>query len=204
MLTSDHGFDVEISKTLNVEQVLKKTDRNIQVLNEGRFASIYFPGSWRGESKTALMQDLGSHPQIDLVAYRDGDKVFVQSHSQEVMMAYGPSICKESNFSVAVFELENHLLRAAGTPLSCPENMDGKWTRLYYPYFLSNLSRYFQSPGHPDALIIPKPGVAFKNLSRGQHGGPTLQEAFVPLLIHNGKLDESANIPALWDLLKFM
>lgn len=204
LMTSDHGFDEGVHKTLNLEQVLRMLDPRIEILNEGRYAGLYFPPSWSESRKSLLMKDLISHPQMDIVAHRQANQIYVQSHSQEIMISYEMSNCMESPFSISVFQIDNHLLKAAGSPVVCPEKLDGHLNQSFYPYFLSNLSHYFESVSHPDALIIPKPGVSFNNTGLGQHGGPTTQEVFVPLLMHNGVLGNDQQIPALWDLLKFL
>lgn len=204
LLTSDHGFDDEIAHTFNLERIIQKRAPKMEMLNEGRYLSLYFPAYWSQSKKSELLRDLVSHPLIDLVAHKDGNQIHVQSHSQTALIAYGPRFCQESTFSISVFPTENSFLKVAGTPFACPEQLNENLNRLFYPYFMSNLSYYFESPGHPDALVLAKPGVSFKRTGRGQHGGPTSQETFVPLLIHNGVLRNTQQIPPLWELLKFL
>ncbi len=74
----------------------------------------------------------------------------------------------------------------------------------FYPFFIPNIVHYFRAKDHPDAVVIPQPGVSYNALYQGQHGGPTSQELFVPLLIHNGTLTDKGKIPPLWELLHFM
>ncbi|HEY8270935.1 MAG TPA: alkaline phosphatase family protein [Pseudobdellovibrionaceae bacterium] len=204
LMTADHGFDQKISKSLNLEQTLKYINPQIQVLNEGRYLSLYFPPSWLSERKSSFMQDLASLPMIDIVTYREQNNVFINSDSLELKLAYGPRQCQGNALAFSVTQERAPVQMVGSGPLLCPESLDERLNQLYYPYFLSNLSYYFQSPGHPDAVIIPKPGISFKNESKGQHGGPTPQEVFVPLLMRNCTLRDPQHIPALWELLQFM
>ncbi|MGZ6441618.1 MAG: alkaline phosphatase family protein [Pseudobdellovibrionaceae bacterium] len=204
LMTADHGFDEDISKAVNLEQILKNIDPQIQVLNEGRYLSFYFPPGWLSERKSSFIQGLASLPMVDIATYREQNDVFINSDSLELKLSYGHRQCKGNALAFSVTQ-EIAPFQMSGSGLFvCPESLDESVNQLYYPYFLSNLSYYFQSPGHPDAVIIPKPGVAFKNINRGQHGGPTPQEVFVPLLMRNCTLSEPQHIPALWELLQFM
>lgn len=204
LMTADHGFDKKISKSLSLEQTLKNIDPQIKVLNEGRYLSLYFPSTWQSDRKSSFLHEFASQPLIDIVAYREHENVFIQSDSLEMKLSYGPQQCKGNAFAFSVSQIRANLILAGGEPLVCPENLDGNLNQLYYPYFLRNLSYYFQSADHPDAVIIPKPGIAFKNENKGQHGGPTPQELFVPLLMRNCTLSDAQHIPALWELLEFM
>jgi hypothetical protein len=75
---------------------------------------------------------------------------------------------------------------------------------LDYPNFSENLASYFASQESPDAIVIPNPGVAFYAKNKGQHGGPTPREVYIPLLIHNGTIDKKNPIQPIWNLLNFI
>lgn len=153
-LSADHGFDADVSSVINITEVFEKIDRNIKVINEGRFAALFLPSSMQGAEKKILTEKLLKNSWVDVIAYQDGEMV---------------STSKQS-----------------------------------YPYFQQNLSYYFKSAGHPDAVVIPKSGVSFLNTNLGQHGGPTREEVLVPLLMHNVELKNSQEIPALHELLNFL
>lgn len=174
LMTADHGFDQDVKKAVNLEEVLLKVDSGLTILNEGRYVGLYFPSVWSPERRTALMKDLVSHPAVDIVAHVQNDQVFVQSSTLSTK-----------------FSISNTMF-------------DTKSEQLYYPFFLSNLSHYFKTAGHPDAIIIGKSGVAFQNDHLALHGGPTSEEVFVPLLMHNSSLRDTQKIPALWELLQFL
>jgi predicted AlkP superfamily pyrophosphatase or phosphodiesterase len=157
LMTSDHGFDDQVTKVVKLEDVLEHRE-DIKFLDEGRFGSLYLPSSWSVNQKEVFMQSAAQSSYVDLVAYTNAGKVSVYPVSKD----------------------------------------------LTYPYFTSNLEHYFQAEGHPDAIIIPKPGYAFNSKYFGQHGGPTPQEIFVPLLMHNSTLSIKGQIPALWELLSFL
>jgi hypothetical protein len=173
LMSSDHGFDEDIQSTLNLEEVLHKYDNQLQILNEGRFLSLFFSKDWTATQKAALLKDVSLHPKMDLVAYRLKDTLNIQTPNQSISISYSE-----------VFEEKNQ--------------------KLIYPFLVGNLGHYFNHQEHPDAILIPQPGVALQSLYLGQHGGPTEQEVLVPLLLHNAKLSESTSVPALWELLNFL
>jgi hypothetical protein len=207
LLTADHGVDVKIEKYASMESVLNKIDPGISVLNEGRYLSLFFPKAWSPLRKTELLAAIANHPDVDITAFRENAEIFVQSKDLSVTMNLTPADCHQSAYALTVDRQTPGVRPAAATALTptCPEALDAQTNQLYYPYFMSNLSYYFGAPGHPDAVIVPKPGVTFKNNGyRGQHGGPTVREVFVPLLLRNATLPSPDKIPALWELLGFM
>jgi hypothetical protein len=203
-LSADHGFDSRVEKVLHLEKAIKRLDQDIKMIDEGRYAALYLPPAWKTEKKALFMQGLAANPLIDIVAHRDGENIYVKSGTKESTVVYGKGACAESSYTMAVLNNEAPIVRAAGNSWSCPEKLDAGTNSLYYPYFLANISHYFQAVSHPDAIVIPKSGIAFNSLYLGQHGGPTPQEIYVPLLIHNGVLTDGQQVPGLWELLKFM
>jgi hypothetical protein len=198
MLSSDHGFDEEVTNVVHLEDKVLAEDSQIKVLDEGKYMGLNFPSSWNEKRKSSFLSGLALNPNVDIVAYQNGDKLFLQSHNLKSVMVYGSQkVCTENSFSISVPQINPTWM--------CPDNLDLVTNNLYYPYFISNISHYFKSPNHPEAVIIAKPGVSFNKDYLGQHGGPTPQELFVPLLIHNGQLSPHAPTPpGLWQLLNFM
>lgn len=194
MLSADHGFDELIDQRIDLETAVRKQDRNIFVINEGRFAGIYFPQTYSEKQRAQFLLSWSEREDIEIVATREDDHVFIRSKKLEIAFQYLSKPCKESNFGISI---------GAQTSI-CPEDLSTENNSLFYPYFLSNLSFYFRATAHPDALIIPRPGVTFKEKILGQHGGPTPREIFVPLFIRGASLGDTQKIPALWELLRFL
>ncbi|MES3036309.1 MAG: alkaline phosphatase family protein [Bdellovibrionota bacterium] len=196
-LTSDHGFDQPIEQTMDLEIFLKQQDKKFFVLNEGRFAGIYFPTEWDEAKRFALLKLLENNPAVDVVAARMGETVAVRTAKIKTTLFYSIGSCLYGDFKISVAEAG-----MLGSPWICPEQMDVATDSKIHPFLFSNLSYYFQAPDGPDAVIIPKPGISLKYSRGGQHGGPTARETLVPLLMHNADLAQPQQIPALWDLLK--
>jgi hypothetical protein len=205
LLTADHGVDIRVKSFLPIERVIKKVDPRIRVLNEGRYLTLFFPKSWGTTKKSAFMIDVVCNPEIYIVYFFEKSTVIFEYKDLITTLYFSPANCPESKYSIVVVPHSLGVMQTSASVPMCPENLDSATRQLYYPYFVSNLSHFFETPGHPDAVIIPKPGVTFKNNNYlGQHGGPTAREVFVPLLMRNATLGTADNIPALWELLRFM
>lgn len=194
LLTSDHGFDQNMTKFFDLEAMFAKLDPQIRILNEGRFAGIYFPPRWTPVEKQTLMEELAAHPTIDITAFaKDGD-VFSLSKNKRVQLAQGSGSC------------EAKIERSPDTEKTflCIEKTDSRANSLFYPFFLNNISQYFRSPEHPDAVIIAASGKSFAKTGLGQHGGPSPQEIFVPLLIRHHTYEDPKTILPLSEILSFL
>lgn len=194
MMSSDHGFDEPIHQRLDFETAVRRQDRKIFVLNEGRYAGIYFPETYTEKDRARFLRQWIENPNIDLVAVKEAQHVFIKSKTHELEFEYSPKTCKESSFGISV----------SHQTVICPEELTVATNNLFYPFFIQNLSFYFQAINRPDAIVIPKPGITFKEKIQGQHGGPTTNEVFVPLLMRGANLGDPTKIPALWELLRFL
>ncbi len=204
LLSADHGFDQTISSRVELSQLLGADGAGIKVLNEGRFAGLYFPKEWSAAQRSGYLQKMSLLPSIEIAAGRQDNSVLIKSISRETIFNYSASRCQEGNFGISVQQIRPRGLSATFAGTVCPENLDSSLNYLYHPYFIANLSHYFQTDSHPDAVIIPRPGISFQKGTLGQHGGPTANEIFVPLLIHNGTLTNLKHNPPLWQLLQFL
>ena len=194
LLSADHGFDRTISTRLELSQVLGPEGASFKVLNEGRYAGVYFPKEWGAAQRSDYLKKISQKPSIEVVASRQDNSISIKSIGKNTLFNYSSSHCQEGEYAISVQQ---------ALP-TCPENLDSSVNYLYHPYFIANLSHYFQTQGHPDAVIIPSPGISFQKGTLGQHGGPTANEIFVPLLIHNGTLINVKRNPPLWQLLQFL
>jgi hypothetical protein len=205
LLSADHGFDKRVTNILKIEDFIEHVDRHIKILNESRYAALYFPRDWNAEKRWSFLNEIGRRKEIELVAQRTDHDVTIQSHDLNVSFRYVVSDgCPQTAFKINIADPNSVVSRAAFHPPLCPERLDSAANSLFFPYFIPDLSHYFWTPNHPDALIIPKAGIAFKPKDRGQHGGPTPQEIFVPLLLHKASLSDVNHIPKLSELLNFM
>lgn len=194
MLTADHGFDQTVMNYYDVEQALR--DTRMRILNEGRFVGLYFPRDWSQEMRSTFLQEWANKSEVDIVAARSRDNVEIFRRKETATFQYIiNSLCPNQSYA----------LQVDGRPSRCADNLDAVSNQKFYPYFISNLSHYFQAEGHPDAVLIAKPGVSFRmGAGLGQHGGPTARELFVPLLMHGAELKDESRIPSLSKLLEFM
>ena len=201
LLSSDHGFDKNTSKVIPFSEILEKSGDDFDFLNEERFGALRLRGNWSDARKENLIRFIEAQSDLDIVASYSENHVHVHSQKLDTEFAFKPATnCGKDPFQISFLKSQD----VSPGEAVCPGDLKGAENNLYYPFFISNLSRYFQASFHPDIVIIPKPGVSFLNRNRGQHGGPTPGEIFVPLLIHNATLSDPNHIPGLWELLGFM
>ena len=81
---------------------------------------------------------------------------------------------------------------------------DGKILSHGIPHkFQLGLQDFFKTPGSPDALFFAPNGVQYTKSGKGQHGGLSDQEMYVPVLMRNLSLNRGKIIPTK-DLLSFL
>ncbi len=191
LMTSDHGFDQKISKVFLLEEVIHKIDSKIKILNEGRYLALYFPESWSEKKRSHFLDELLKKSEIDMTAELYKQNISIRSHTKKEKLTYNLEMkCTDDQFALQVNQGQ----------ASCPNDLASG----FYPYFDSNIAHYFRVQGHPDAVVFSKSGVSFLAKDEGQHGGPTSEEVFVPLLARNAKLSSQKQLPAIWQLLKFI
>jgi hypothetical protein len=176
-LCSDHGFDIPTRHTAYLAEKIKRKNNRVKAVDEGRTLDIYFPKSWNDSERRNFLFELSNEPGVEILAMREQDHILIQTPTQQI----------------SVNSIQ---------PLAGPEMQ--KLDTLIYPRFISNLSIYFSATTHADAIAIAQPGFSFNSQYRGNHGGPTEREVYVPLLMHNATLTNKERVPAIWELLDFM
>lgn len=189
--SADHGFDHKISKVVLLEDVIHKIDAKIKVLNEDRYLGLYFPEEWSAKKRRRFLKEILKNESVDLFIELEKQNIFVESKSKSKTFTYHDEVtCENQEIAIS----------SGQATASCADDFNSG----FYPYFASNLAHYFKTPGHPDAIILSKSGSAFLAKDKGQHGGPTPEEVYVPLLIRHAKLANGDQTPALWQILKFI
>jgi hypothetical protein len=205
MLSADHGFDVDVKKTVHLEEVVKKLDPEIVTLEEGRYLGIYFPTAWSLQMKKSLQESLIRISDVDFVGLKIEESFQAQSRKLSLKVSTRTSEeCGKNKFALSIEDLGQPVILAKGPTWMCPDGLDEESNRLFYPYLLSNLAHYFRSSSAPEMVVVAKPGVAFNSKYKGQHGGPTEREVIVPLLIRNAKLKNPDAVVPLWDVLNYL
>lgn len=177
MLTSDHGF-VQSDYFVDAENILEKIDRKMIVANESRFISLY------SKDKASLSRALGtllSNPGVEMAVVRNEKTVQFVSATQELAFQYGPSTCAGSDYSLAPISG----ITSAAIQYKCPSQLNAT---LPYPFLVEDASLFLNIPNHPDAIVIAKKNFSFTKDAKGNHGGPTPEEIFVPVLMRNSKI----------------
>ncbi len=195
MLSADHGFMPEIKSRLRIVELVQSIDPGLTVFNEGRMAAVYSPTAISKEAQAVWAQKLILTPGLEIVTYRLGNTVRVLTKKTDLRFELqATSLCPESSMLISI----------GGSAAVCPGQLELKYQTFLYPFLIENLAYYFQSEKRPDLVIIPGPGVAFNSTEMGFHGGPTVEETVVPLLLRNAKLQDETSIPANWELLRFL
>jgi hypothetical protein len=194
MLTADHGFSPKARRSVNLEKELLKLSPDLFSFNEHRMASVFAKTLPTEKSLQSWSQKLLRKPGLQIVAYRYGDSVQIQSKKLSLHFSYVPAVCPHGSKAISVND---------AAP-ACPESLAEDVRALYYPHFIGNLAAFFQAERRPDLVVIPERATVFTSADGGFHGGPTAEEVLVPLLMRNSTLADPKSTPALWDLLNFL
>jgi len=198
ILTSDHGFDVPPQKVLRLVEWIARLEPSIRVLEEGRYMRLDLPKAWDANRREAFVRELGGVSEVEVVALRQERSVEIWSPTRASTIHFsGLMDCGANGFGVAI--------TSKGMPRSpwmCVDQLDSAMDVLHAPHFIANIAHYFRAPGAGDAVVLPKPGVAFNSKYRGQHGGISAREVVVPLLIRGGQRPGSGRrVPSLFEVL---
>ncbi len=196
-LSADHGF-TDIQQYSNIEGYLNKIDPRITVLNQYRLATLYFPKDWNWEKKRDLESKLIEQKGVEWVLQKRGNTLFMESHGKKAELEYQNTSCKKSNFKV------NLKYGGKQTEFQCPEFFDSQPLPDFDPYFISNISYYFHSKSHPEMLVLASPHTSFTIGNLGEHGGTTLEETLVPLLMRNADIKPPSPVIATHEVLSFL
>ncbi len=194
ILTADHGQQT-ISKVFDLERALSRDDKNITVLNEGRYASLFASADWPEAKMQKILQKYLLAPGIETIVTKGENKFMI--HSKNFVSTVFLSKDTPCKFNSKSFSLDQN-------KWYCPEAVTTQIDNLFYPYFIPNLVYYFQISTPPQVMFIPKSNWSFSSKYIGQHGGPTKDEVMTPLLLHNISFTGSGQVPAIWDVLSFL
>ncbi len=195
IMTADHGFSPKLTKMVKVEKLVAALDPKLKVINEVRFALVYNPQNPTQAQKQEWAEKLVKSGKVEIVSYRHENQVRILSKSKDFKFEYLPNVqCPEQSMGFSIGNASSAL---------CPSKLVESLNNLFYPHFIENLAYFFQAEKHPDLLLIPHPNTSFAVVQGGYHGGPTLLETRVPLLMRNARLANPTSVPALSELLRF-
>ncbi len=196
ILSADHGFAFGIKRRAPIEKIVADIDLRALTLNEGRMAAVFTK-----LEPAPVAEKLLLHASIETVAWLEGNQLVVKSQKQKSVIRLTDS-ARCSPFSKAVSTPNSNA--AENVNAICPELLDSKSQNLFYPHFILNLIYYFQTPNHPDIVIVPAKETSFSSHDFGVHGGPTADEIDVPVLLRNATFPLGIQKPAIWQLLQFL
>jgi len=196
IMTADHGFDKKTQKILSIEEHVYRRAPRTKIINEGRFVSLTFLSTLESDKKLSLLEDFRESKDIESIAYKQGNKVRVSYNDTIIEFHYSKATdCPKNSFRISLDDPKSKAY--------CPTELNGVLYKGLPPYLIADLSQYFYAKNHPDALIIAKSGVAFRQ-GVGQHGGPTSEEIFIPLLMKNAVIANPQALPTLSEILNFL
>jgi hypothetical protein len=195
LFTSDHGH-MSVKKTFDLETALIRDHADVKVLNEGRYASLFFGQSVGKEQRHRLAGKYSNAPGVETTVVAFADHFTVRTKGQSVTF-YTSTQATGCHFKSMAVSLDQKTWY-------CPEALPQSWQNLFYPYFISNMTYYLQTNVRPDLVLIPESGWSFHSKYVGQHGGPTAEEVIVPLLLRGASISNTNHVPALWEILGFL
>lgn len=193
MLTADHGFSLNAQNYVNIEALAARLEPAVKVINEGRMASLYFKMAPSESQLVKAAEKILSEKNVEIVAFKKGSRVQVKSHGLNIYFDYVKGVnCHPGYVAVSV----------GGGLAQCSNQIAAGFG--LYPFFLENLTSYFNSDQSPEVVVIPSPRTNFYAVVAGSHGGPTEEEVITPLLMRNARLANQAQILPIWQLLQFV
>ncbi len=162
---------------------------------------------------TFLTSDHGS---VDTPQFADVEEEVRRIHSSATVLNQGRILSVYSEKSDSPEKLQNLLARVRhtrGVDMTVYRDRGGAIRidsahslasiRQNHPFVMENLTAYFNADQHPDAIVLAQDGFTFSNKHRGDHGGLSASEVYVPLLMRNASLSGN-EIPRTSDLLRFL
>ncbi|MBI4925171.1 MAG: hypothetical protein HY843_04530, partial [Bdellovibrio sp.] len=127
-------------------------------------------------------------------------KIFIESKNGQWILETRASLsCNSWDYKINLISPEKK-----ETGFHCPEVFDQDTKNGFYPFFISNITSYFQSKSHPDLLVIANPNTSFNKQYTGDHGGPTLEETIVPVLTRNAEISPPSSVITTRKILSFL
>ncbi|OFZ22732.1 MAG: hypothetical protein A2X94_03535 [Bdellovibrionales bacterium GWB1_55_8] len=188
ILTADHGFE-PITTSIDLRTAarfyLRKFDDYFTPVVAPRYAALHLKTPLASVALRSVLRPLSKLPLFDGIAIRDGDGIRYESRKVRLEIAIRSGSCASSNYEIYAFDLLN--AKAITGNFVCPETLEydnrGKMERI----IASQLAAYFHAKGAPEAVIFAAAGVSFVKDGAGQHGGLSVREMEVPLLIRNAR-----------------
>lgn len=195
ILTADHGFNSKANNYFNIEALAKNIDSSIRVVNEARFAALYYMTTPTADQLLASSKKFLKMNNIEIVAYKIRNRVRILTKNKEYYFdELAQANCMEEFLNISY----------NGSNPICTNQLPATINDEIHPFFIENLASYFRSSKSPDILVIPASNTIFSRHGLGFHGGPTEEETIVPLLMRNAKLQNPEQIIPSWQILNFV
>jgi hypothetical protein len=204
-LTADHGF-IPVKRFSDVESFVRKADPEIQVLNQARLASLYFPESWTRKGQAVLLASVRRSAGVELTVQKlEPGTLYLQTAADSAWIRLRPGFCVDAPFemSVEVDRRRGHAVVPITSPYECPSRLEAAYRGLR-PDLFAAIGRYFLAKGSPDALLLAANETSFLRGSLGTHGGASERESDVPVLVRNARFESPREAIPTYALLAFL
>ncbi len=195
ILTADHGFALLAKNYLNIQAIAQKIDPQVRVVNESRMAALYYLSAPSESRLQARATQFLNQKGIETVVYKTANRIQIRKKSYSLAFDLVSTLqCTEGFVGMAV----------VGGLTFCSNQVPSEFQNYFDMFFIENIASYLSAAKAPDLTIIPDERTVFSKAGRGFHGGSTSDEVLVPLLLRNANLPPGPQIPALWQILKFV
>jgi len=191
LLTADHGF-MTVKQQFDFTNYLNNTAPTVKTVVDTRFAELYFPKNWSGFERQTFLERLLKESPVDMSVQRLDNDLWLNGPSVQTKISYVGTRCPGTPYAVNF-----------NGNVTCPEDCPSH-PEIYGPFFVPNIASFFFADKHPDAVVIAKPGTILNTQNKGEHGGATAQEVFVPLLMRNATLSHPERTLPSYEILRFV
>lgn len=174
LLTSDHGM-VDTPVYEDLESLLEDLHPAVKVLNEARYASVYFSPLAPIQEGQKVLISLPKRRTVLATAFRDKAVVHFVTARNYFRILMDSKNCPEGQFAVIRSQTANG-------PFTCRADFSGDLLPEKDSYQIQRLVSYFRASAAPDGVVFAANGVSFFKGIKGAHGGMLRQEIDSPLL----------------------
>lgn len=188
VLTADHGF-APVTEEIPLAEIGEHLRRDVQIVPDNRMAGVYLPQSWSPKLKAETAE---SFLQIKNIAWsavhvENTIEIFFKD-GKHARIDLAPFVCQSGAWEARFSWLGAK--RNDDDVFHCPEDFDASGAAGDPRYLVPPLVEYFTSPLAPDIVLTAEVGAEFTGSYKGNHGGLSPSEAFVPILTRHIDLGE--------------
>jgi len=204
VLTADHGFS-DAGHLISIEKVVAKISPETSVIADNRIASLRFPDALSTADRTSIAEELVKMEHVRWTVLRGKNQLnLYNANGKQMRIDLISRSCRDGSFAARYssqpFPQDPKPSSLAESDFFCPEKYDADAGFFNDNYLVSSLVEYFTAATAPDMIALPDMDADFIGGYKGNHGGLSKDESFVPVLTYRAHLPEG--VQPTYELLR--